>query len=209
MAYLILVRHGESEWNALGLWTGWKDVNLTDKGRAQARQTGEELKDLKIDYVFTSPLKRAKQTYEEIAKTLNLAISSQETQAIIERNYGDYTGKNKWEVKKTMSEEDFQKLRRSWDFPPKNGESLKMVNQRAVKFYQSTVLPLLKENKNVMLVGHGNTHRALIKDLENLTEEEIAKLEFGIGEAYIYTIDSDGKVTNKQIRAKNPLAGVQ
>lgn len=210
MAYLVLVRHGESEWNSLGKWTGWTDVDLTEKGIEDAKKAGEALKDIHFDKGYVATLKRAKKTLDEMLKVLGQEeLEVIEDKAVNERDYGDYTGKNKWEVQKEIGEEEFKKLRRGWDYPIPNGESLKMVYDRVVPFYEKNMLPELKSGKNVILSSSGNSLRALIKYLENLTEEEIASLEFGIGEVYVYEIDSDGKVANKEIRAKNPLAGKQ
>jgi 2,3-bisphosphoglycerate-dependent phosphoglycerate mutase len=130
-----------------------------------------------------------------------------QTAALNERNYGVYTGKNKWEVKEEVGEEEFQNIRRGWEHPIPEGETMKKVYERVVPFYEKEVLPLLKEGKNVILAAHGNSLRALVKYLENLSIDDLMALEFGIGEAYVYDIDETGKVVKKEIRAKNPLAG--
>ncbi len=201
MAYLALVRHGESEWNAKGLWTGWTDVSLTEKGRQQARAAGENLKDVKFDISYTSVLSRAKETLDEIKKTLNYQIPTVENDALNERNYGDYAGKNKWEIKKEVGEEEFLKIRRGWDHPIPNGETLKNVYERVVPYYQSEILPKLKEGENVLVSAHGNSLRALVKYLENIPEEEISKVEIAIGEIYLYKVDETESITFKEKRA--------
>jgi 2,3-bisphosphoglycerate-dependent phosphoglycerate mutase len=202
MAYLTLVRHGESEWNALGQWTGWTDVNLSEKGKEQACQSGNILKDIHFDTAFTSDLKRAKQTWQEIRHvTGQTIIPTIEDKALNERDYGDLTGKNKWEVKQEVGEEEFQKLRRSWDYPPPNGESLKMVYERVIPYYEKDILPKLKSGKNVIIVAHGNSLRALLKYLENVPDEKIATVELSLGAPVIYQIDENGKVINKEIRS--------
>lgn len=200
MAYLALVRHGESEWNAKGLWTGWTDVNLSDKGREEAKKAGESLKDLHFDFAYTSALKRAQQTLEEIQGVVGSTLVPTPEQALNERSYGDYTGKNKWEIKEQVGEEEFQRIRRSWDYPPPNGESLKMVYDRVLPYYGSEIEPKLKEGKNVIIAAHGNSLRALIKHLDNVSDEEITKLELATGGIYVYQIDETGKVTDKQLR---------
>ncbi len=201
MANLILVRHGKSEWNERGLWTGWTDIGLSEKGKEEARKAGEKLKGFSIDIAYTSVLLRAKQTLDEIKKVLNLQnIPIFESQALNERNYGVYTGKNKWEIQKKVGEKNFKSLRRGWDFPIENGESLKDVYNRVIPYYEKEILPKLKEGKNVLISAHGNSLRALVKHLENISDEEISNLEILTGEAYIYNLDSQGKITSKQIR---------
>ena len=204
MAYLVLVRHGESEWNAKGLWTGWTDISLSPKGREEARQAGELLKDINFDLAYTSALKRAKETLFEIQKvTGQVDLPTTEDKALNERDYGDLTGKNKWEVKAEVGEEEFQKLRRSWDYPPPNGESLKMVYERVIPYYEHEILPNLRLDKNIIIAAHGNSLRALIKYLDNISDEEIPNLELATGGIYVYQIDNEGKVTSKELRGTN------
>lgn len=210
MAKLVLVRHGISDYNAKGLWTGWDDPDLTAEGIEQAKKAGEEVKDIKFDLAYTADLIRAKHTLDEILKAINQTnLRPVIAPEIKERNYGIFTKKNKWQVKEEVGEEEFQKIRRSWDYQPEGGESLKQVNERFWKFYQSEVLSKLKAGQNILMASSGNAFRGLIKSLENLNEEEIANIEFGIGEAYVYEIDDQGKVLSKEIRNKNPLAGKQ
>lgn len=210
MAKLILVRHSKSEWNVLGKWTGWTDVDLNEEGRTDAVRTAEALKDIQIDQAFVSNLKRAQQTLEIILAEIGQTdVPTTKTEALNERNYGIYTGKNKWEVKEEVGEEEFQNIRRGWEHPIPEGETMKKVYERVVPFYENEVLPLLKTGKNVILAAHGNSLRALVKYLEDLSIEELVALEFGIGEAYVYEVDESGKIIQKEIRAKNPLAGKQ
>ena len=201
MAYLVLVRHGESEWNAKGLWTGWTDVNLSEKGREEARSAGEKLKDITFDYAYTSELKRAQQTLDGIKAVINQNPPTTANKALNERDYGDLTGKNKWDVKKEIGEEEFLKIRRSWDYPPPNGESLKMVYERVLPYYETEILPKLKEGKNVIIAAHGNSLRALMKHLENISDTDIPNLEMATGGIFVYQMDTEGKVTSKEIRA--------
>ena len=199
MAYLVLVRHGESEWNAQGLWTGWTDIGLSEKGFAEARKAGELLKDIHFDFAYTSALGRAKQTWEQIQRVLEQTdIQTIEDKALNERDYGEMTGKNKWEIKQQVGEEEFMKLRRSWDYPPPKGESLKMVYERVIPYYQKEILPKLQSGKNIIIAAHGNSLRALIKYLDNISDTDIPNLEMGTGEVYVYEIDSGGKVLHKQ-----------
>ncbi len=207
MAYLVLVRHGKSEWNKLGLWTGRTDVPLDEDGVQEARETAYKLKNIPFDKIYISSLKRAKQTYDEIKLVLGLHSPEVFTKALDERNYGIYTGKDKWQVKKQVGEREWVKIRRSWDHPIPEGETMKMVYDRIVPFYQIYILADLKQGKNILVVAHGNSLRALEKYLDNLTHEELADLEFGIGEAHVYKIDKEGKVLSKEIRAENPNKG--
>jgi 2,3-bisphosphoglycerate-dependent phosphoglycerate mutase len=201
MAYLVLVRHGESEWNAKSLWTGWTDVELTERGRGQARSEAGLLRDMKFDICFTSALKRAKQTWDEIRREIQANdIPTVEDKALNERDYGDLTGKNKWKIKEEYGEELFQRWRRSWDERPPKGESLQDVSDRVVPYYEGKILPEIKNGKNVIVVAHGNSLRALIKYLENISEEEVAKLEIGLGEAYVYEFDREGKIVGREVR---------
>lgn len=202
MAKLILVRHGESEWNLKGLWTGWKDIPLTEKGRNEAKNAGESLRGTEIDLAFTSKLIRAKETLEGILKVLEIDIPVIEAEELNERSYGIYTGKNKWEVEKEVGEEKFMQIRRSWDYPIPEGESLKQVYDRVLPYYTETIEPKLKQGQNIIIAAHGNSLRALIKKLENISDENIPQLELATGEAYVYEIDTEGNVIGKEILSK-------
>jgi 2,3-bisphosphoglycerate-dependent phosphoglycerate mutase len=208
MAYLALVRHGESEWNTLGLWTGWRDVALTEKGHAEARQAAEALDGIKLDVAYTSKLQRARQTLDDVTATLGIRdLPVIEDAALNERDYGDLTAKNKWDVQKEYGEEQFLKWRRSWDYPVPGGETLKDVYARVAPYYDQRILPDLKAGKNVIVAAHGNSLRALVKHLENIPDDEIASLEIGTGEVYLYEVDPSGKIISKTIRATNPNRG--
>jgi len=204
MSQLILVRHGQSEWNALDIWTGWNDISLSEKGKQEAREAGNAIKDILIDTVFVSDLKRSQQTYEEIKNVLHLKnIPVIVAPEIKERSYGDLAGKNKWKVKEEFGEEQFMKWRRSWDESVPNGESLKDVYKRVIPYYKYNILPLLIQNKNVLISGHGNSLRALVKELDSIPDDRIASLEIGTGEVYIYTLDKKGTIQSKEIRSAN------
>ena len=200
MAVLVLVRHGESTWNAKGIWTGWQDPPLSQKGMEEAKQAGELLRDIRFDLAYTSDLLRAQQTLSEIKKTLGVEIPTVETTTLRERNYGDYTGKNKWDISKKLGEEGFKKLRRGWNIPIPNGETLKDVYERVIPYYQQEILPNLEQGKNVLISAHGNSLRALVKYLDELSDSEVENLEIATGEAIVYQIDNDGKVISKEIR---------
>jgi 2,3-bisphosphoglycerate-dependent phosphoglycerate mutase len=207
MATLVLVRHGKSEWNEKGLWTGWRDIPLSQTGIEEAQKTGEELKDIHFDLAYTSALIRAQQTLDEILKVLNQHPPTTSHQSLNERNYGDYTEKNKWDIEKELGEEEFQRIRRSWDYPPPNGESLKMVYERVLPYYKQEIEPKIIEGKNILVSAHGNSLRALVKYLENIPDDKIAELEIGTGEAYIYQINENGKILSKEIRGVNENVG--
>lgn len=200
MAFLVLVRHGESTYNAKGVWTGWLDPPLSGKGFEEAKQAGQLLKEIKFDISYTSDLLRAQQTLDEIKKILGIELKTIISPEIKERNYGDYTDRNKWEVEKQLGEEEFKKLRRSFDHPVPNGESLKDVYNRTIPYYQEEILPKLKNGQNILISAHGNSLRALTKYLENISDEEIENLEIPTGQVIVYQIDSDEKVVSKEIR---------
>jgi 2,3-bisphosphoglycerate-dependent phosphoglycerate mutase len=204
-ATLVLVRHGLSEYNEKGLWAGWTDTPLTEIGRQEAEAAGYEIKDIHFDFAYTSVLSRAIDTLEIIKKAIHQDfLPTTKEQALNERNYGDYAGKNKWEVKKELGEKEFQKLRRSWDFPIPNGESLKEVYERVIPYYRLEIEPKLMEGSSILLVSSGNALRALIKYLENIKDDKISELEIATGEVHVYKIDSGGKMVNKEIRNSKP-----
>jgi 2,3-bisphosphoglycerate-dependent phosphoglycerate mutase len=203
MAKLALVRHGLSHWNKKGIWTGWQDVQLDPEGFAEARRNGEALKNIHFDYAFASDLTRSQETLQTIIEVLGYDIPTKIAPEIKERNYGDLTGKNKWQIKEDFGEEQFNKWRRGWDDVIPNGENLKMVFERAVPYYRENILPLLTSGKNVLVSAHGNSIRALAKFVENISDEDVERLEIGTGEAFIYDIDHSGKMFSKEVRASN------
>ncbi len=201
MAYLVLVRHTESTWNNIHAWTGLTDISLSKEGREKAKKSGEFLKDILFDVSFTSILRRARETLIEIKTVIgreNLPV--REDAALNERDYGDLTGRNKLEMEREYGEEQYLKWRRSWDYPVPNGESLKDVYSRVIPYYEKEILPYLKSGKNVLVVAHGNSLRALMKYLENISDEDIAKLELKFGGIYIFEVSKNGKILNKQTR---------
>lgn len=202
MAYLILVRHGKSEWNEKGLWTGFQDISLAQAGIKEAQNAGAAIKDIHVDLAFTSALKRAQETLDEILKTTDHEdIPIAQDAALNERDYGEMTGKNKWEVKEQYGEEQFLKWRRGWNEPIPKGETLKDVYERVVPYYKENILPALKDGKNVLIAAHGNSLRALVKYLEHMNDDEVTKLEIATGEVYVYEVDKQGTIVNKEIRA--------
>ncbi len=204
MAYLILVRHGKSKWNKLGLWTGQTDVALTEEGIEEAKRAGNVLQDIPIHHAYVSELQRAKETLQGIFSVRDdKDIPVESHHALNERDYGDYTGKNKWEIKELVGDEVFQRIRRSWDEPIPNGESLEMVYARVLPYYTSEVFSKIKNNLNTLVVAHGNSLRSLMKYLEGVSDEAVAELEIGTGEVHIYELDQEGKVLAKEVRGLN------
>ena len=208
MAKLFLVRHGKSEWNKLGLWTGWTDVELVEEGLEEAARAGEALKDEEIHSAHTSVLKRTHQTFEKIKEVAGKHdLTHTPHEALNERHYGVHTVKNKWQVKEEVGEEEFQNIRRGWDHHIPEGETLKDVHARVVPYYEEKIRKELEEGKNVLVVAHGNTLRALAKHLEDLDETQVCELEIGTGEVHCYDIDEAGKVLKKEIKAGNENKG--
>lgn len=208
MPYLILVRHGKSEWNQLGLWTGHTEVDLNEEGVAEARKAGEAIKDVEIHKIHVSDMKRTQQTAQHIKEALGITDKEHTTHsALKERHYGVFTGKNKWQVKEEIGEEEFTKVRRGWDVHIPEGESLKDVYTRVSEYYDNTIKPQLQDGHNVLVVAHGNSLRALAKHVEELTEEEVVALEIGTGEIHLYHMGDDAKMTKKEIRSTSENKG--
>jgi len=201
MGTLILVRHGQSEYNAQGLWCGFTDSPLTEQGLAEAREAGEAIKDQKLDVVFISDLIRSKQTWEEMAKVLGSQLVPVVAPEIKERDYGELAGQNKWDLKEKYGLEQWMKWRRSWDEVVPGGESLKDVFARVIPYYQQTIEPLLKQGQTVLLSAHGNSLRALVKHLDNISDQDVEKLEIATGGILLYKIDEQGRVISKERRA--------
>lgn len=198
---LVLVRHGQSEWNLKNLFTGWKDPGLTDQGVAEAHKAGQQLRDLKLnfDLAFTSVLSRAQKTLGIILEELDqTGLETFKDQALNERDYGDLTGMNKDEAREKFGEEQVHIWRRSYDIPPPGGESLKMTAERVLPYYKAEILPRVLSGKRTIVAAHGNSLRSLIMELEGLSPEEILKRELGTGTPIIYRLDEDGKVISVQ-----------
>lgn len=201
MGKLIIARHHESEWNKLGKWTGVTNVGLTNYGFDMSRKMGELIKDIPIDQAFASAQIRSLETLlcmEDGSKDVDVPIKR--NAALNERDYGDYTGKNKWEMEKLLGEEKFKEVRRGWDCNIPNGESLKMVYDRAVPYFLKEILPPLKEGKNVLVVAHGNSLRAIVKYIERISDKDIEDLEILFGAIIIYDLDIEGHILHKEIR---------
>jgi 2,3-bisphosphoglycerate-dependent phosphoglycerate mutase len=199
---LVLVRHGQSEWNAKNLFTGWKDPDLTQKGVDEAMDAGRKLKAAghKFDLAYTSELIRAQRTLDlmltelsqsDMAITRNIALN--------ERDYGDLSGLNKDDAREKWGPEQVHIWRRSYDTPPPGGESLKMTADRALPYFSGEIMPQLKAGKTVIVAAHGNSLRSIVMQLDGLSREEVIALEIATGVPIVYKLDSDGQPLDKTI----------
>lgn len=196
MAKLFLVRHGQSLWNLENRFTGWVDIDITEKGKEEARKAGISLKNEQIDIAFTSALIRAQHTLDiilEVTGKKNIPVVKDK--ALNERSYGDLAGLNKTETAKKFGEEQVHIWRRSFDVAPPGGESLKDTYDRVIPYFEGQIKPELEKNKNVLIVAHGNSLRALIMYLENLTPAEILKREIATGDPLTYSFDKKMEVS--------------
>ena len=197
---LVLVRHGQSEWNLKNLFTGWRDVDLTEQGIKEARDAGRKLKaqGLSFDIAFTSALKRAQRTLDLVLEEMSLTnIPVVKDQALNERDYGDLSGLNKDDARKKWGEEQVHIWRRSYDVAPPGGESLRDTLARTLPYYVTEILPRVLRGERVLVVAHGNSLRALVMVLERLNRETILKREIATGVPIIYRLGADATVASK------------
>jgi 2,3-bisphosphoglycerate-dependent phosphoglycerate mutase len=197
---LVLVRHGQSEWNLKNLFTGWKDVDLTENGVTEARAAGKKLKahNLAFDIAFTSDLKRAQRTLDLILEEMgqkNVPITR--NAALNERDYGDLVGLNKDDARKKWGDEQVLQWRRSYDIAPPGGESLKDTVARALPYFVQEILPRVLRGERTLVAAHGNSLRALVMVLERLTPEGILKRELATGVPIVYRLAPDSTVADK------------
>lgn len=191
-AKLIIVRHGQSEWNAQNRFTGWVNVDLAPKGIAEAKEAGEKLKGYTFDKGYTSALMRAQKTLQNILQvTGQTDLEVVENEALNERMYGDLQGMDKDEARAQFGEEQVHIWRRSFDIPPPGGESLKGTADRVLPYYKAVIEPELKAGKTIIIAAHGNSLRALIMYLEKMTPDEILKTEVPTGKPKLYSFDAD------------------
>jgi 2,3-bisphosphoglycerate-dependent phosphoglycerate mutase len=199
---LVLVRHGQSEWNLKNLFTGWRDVDLTELGREEAKTGADKLKarGVKFDIAFTSALKRAQKTNDIILDTLGQSgLKTIRDQALNERDYGDLSGLNKDDARAKWGEEQVHIWRRSYDVQPPGGESLKDTGARVWPYYMHVMQPHVLRGETVLVSAHGNSLRALIMALEGKSGEEIVKLELATGVPIVYRLNADSTVKSKEI----------
>jgi 2,3-bisphosphoglycerate-dependent phosphoglycerate mutase len=199
MNYLVLLRHGQSQWNLENRFTGWVDVDITGLGENEATEAGKLIKDknLHFDYLFTSVLKRAIRTADLASAAAGFSdIPFERDQALNERHYGDLQGLNKAETAVKFGDEQVHLWRRSYDINPPNGESLKDTAARTIPYYVEKIEPMVMAGKNVWVVAHGNSLRSLVMYLDNLTREEVLELNIPTGVPLVYEFDN-GKILNK------------
>ncbi len=196
MPQLVIVRHGQSQWNLENRFTGEVDIDLTAQGREEAASAGLKLKGYQFGTAFTSSLKRAQETLHIILDILHEGnIPVMEDKALNERNYGDLQGLNKTETAKKFGEEQVHIWRRSYDIAPPGGESLKNTYDRVIPYYINEIEPKLKAGENIIVVAHGNSLRSLVKFLENISDQDIADLNIPTGVPRLYVFDGDIKIT--------------
>ena len=197
---LVLVRHGQSEWNLKNLFTGWRDVDLTEEGIAEARTAGKRLKaqNIKFDVAFTSVLVRAQRTLDLILEEMGQTkIPTFKDQALNERDYGDLVGLNKDDARKKWGAEQVHLWRRSYDVAPPGGESLKDTVARVLPYYEREILPRVLRGEATLVSAHGNSLRALVMVLEKLSPEAIVKRELATGVPILYRLNADSTVAEK------------
>jgi 2,3-bisphosphoglycerate-dependent phosphoglycerate mutase len=197
---LVLVRHGQSEWNLKNLFTGWRDVDLTEQGIKEAREAGRKLKaqGLSFDVAYTSALKRAQRTLALVLEEMGIAgIPVIKDQALNERDYGDLSGLNKDDARAKWGEEQVHVWRRSYDVAPPGGESLKDTLARTLPYYVTEIQPRVLRGERVLVAAHGNSLRALVMVLDRLTPEGIVKRELATGVPMIYRLNADSTVSSK------------
>jgi len=197
---LVLVRHGQSEWNAKNLFTGWKDPGLTDQGLAEAKNAGKLILDesIQFDFMYTSMLSRAQKTGDIILGVLNhKEIPILKNKALNERDYGSLAGLNKDDARKKWGKEQVHIWRRSFDIPPPDGESLKDTADRVLPYFEAEIMPKVISGSSILIAAHGNSLRALIMKLDSISPEDIVKLEIPTGAPIQYEFTSNGIVDKK------------
>ena len=201
MPTLVLVRHGESQWNLENRFTGWVDVPLSPKGTDEAKSAGERLKkeNIKFDVAYTSVLQRAQNTLKLILEKIGQSdLLTYSDQALNERHYGDLQGLNKAETALKFGDEQVKIWRRSYDIAPPKGESLKDTAARTLPYFEAHVVPDLKAGKNVIVAAHGNSLRSIVMELEKLTKEQVLELNLATAVPRIYSFDNNLKILSKK-----------
>ena len=199
---LVLVRHGQSEWNLKNLFTGWKDPDLTELGIQEAKTGGRALKDygIKFDIAYTSVLKRAQNTLTLVLDEIGQpGLETIRDQALNERDYGDLSGLNKDDARAKWGEEQVHIWRRSYDIPPPGGESLRDTGARVWPYYMTDILPRVLSGQKVLVAAHGNSLRSLVMVLDRLSKEEILKLNLATGVPMVYKLKADSTVASKEV----------
>lgn len=195
MARLVLLRHGESQWNLENRFTGWVDVPLSEKGIEEAKQAGEKLRGFTFDRAFSSVLTRANETLRIVLEVLGQTkVPIERDKALNERMYGDLQGLNKAETAKKYGDAQVKIWRRSYDVKPPGGESLKDTAERALPYYQKMIKPYLLKGETIIIAAHGNSLRALVMELDQLSKEEVLELNIPTGVPLLYEFDGSGRV---------------
>jgi 2,3-bisphosphoglycerate-dependent phosphoglycerate mutase len=195
MTMLVLIRHGQSVWNAANRFTGWTDVELSEKGEIEAADAGIKLADIRFDVVHTSGLIRAQRTADIVMSknTVSGKISTRVDERLNERHYGDLQGLNKAETAEIHGADQVHIWRRSFDVPPPGGESLEMTAERTIPYFVEEIIPDLESGKNVLVAAHGNSLRSIVMHIEGISPEEITSLEIPTGIPMFYRFDN-GKI---------------
>jgi len=199
---LVLVRHGQSEWNLKNLFTGWRDPDLTDLGVEEAKTGGKAIAEtgIKFDVAYTSDLSRAQKTLTLILDEIGQqGLETIRDQALNERDYGDLSGLNKDDAREKWGEEQVHIWRRSYDVPPPGGESLRDTGARVWPYYLTEILPRVLRGEKVLVAAHGNSLRSLVMVLDKLTKEEILKLNLATGVPMVYVLNADSTVKSKDV----------
>jgi 2,3-bisphosphoglycerate-dependent phosphoglycerate mutase len=210
MGILILVRHGQSQWNLENRFTGWIDVPLTDRGRQEARQGAAFIRHLRIDRAFTSALSRAQETLTIILEAIGQPqVPVERDQALNERHYGALQGLNKAETAKKYGDDQVRVWRRSYDIAPPNektplnpdgmSESLKDTAARTLPYFRAKILPLVTQGQTILVSAHGNSLRSIVMELDQLTKEQVLNLELATGPPIVYELDASGKILKKTV----------
>jgi 2,3-bisphosphoglycerate-dependent phosphoglycerate mutase len=200
MALLVLVRHGESQWNLENRFTGWTDIPLTEKGRDEARRAAEKIRDIHFDLAYTSVLQRATESLDIMLEVIGQQdIPIAYDSALNERHYGDLQGLNKAETAEKFGKEQVHLWRRSYDVAPPGGESLKDTAARTLPYFEARILPDMRAGKNVLVSAHGNSLRSIVMQLDQLTRKQVMELNLGTGVPIVYEFSPDLQIISKKI----------
>ena len=194
MKHVVLIRHGESQWNLENRFTGWVDVPLSPKGEQEAREAGEKVRAFRFDHAFTSVLTRAIRTLEIVLDVIGQpGLPVEQNQALNERMYGELQGLNKTETAEKYGEAQVKLWRRSYDVRPPGGESLQDTAERVLPYYRERVWPRLAKGETLLVVAHGNSLRSLVMHLDGLSREEVLELNIPTGAPLLYELDDQGQ----------------
>src|SRR5215468_5783085 len=202
MALLVLIRHGESQWNLENRFTGWTDVPLTEKGREEARRAAQKIRHIRFDTAYTSVLRRAEETLDIVLRGIGqTTLPIVRDQALNERHYGDLQGLNKAETAEKYGAEQVHIWRRSYDVAPPGGESLKDAAARTLPYFESAIVSRLKTGENLLVSAHGNSLRSIVMHLDRLTKEQVLQLNLATGVPIVYDVAPDMTIRSKRILA--------